>query len=524
MSGRVVLVGAGPGDPGLLTVRGREWLARADVVVCDYLVHSRLLEAVRPDAEVIRVGTSHGDPNRLSQQAIEALLVARARDGKLVVRLKNGDPFLFGRGGEEATTLRAAGVPFEVVPGVTSALAVPAWAGIPVTHRAYTSLVTIATGHQAATPDAPSAPPQLPWDVLARLGGTLVFLMGIRHLEAILERLLANGLDPATPAALVERGTLGTQRTVAATVGMLAARAREAAVRAPAVLVVGKVVELRAEVAWLNDRPLLGRRIVVTRPRDQAPELARLFEERGAEVLVAPTIVLAEPADPAPLERAAATAETYEWICFTSANGVRAFFARFAAQGRDVRVLAGCRFAAIGPETAAALERLLLRPAVVASEFRAEGLLDALASHDLAGRRVLLPRAGGARAVLPEALAARGAHVDEVEAYRAVPPPPEALDELRRALADDTVDAITFTASSTVRHFARALGPDVVAAIAARRRPLVACIGPITADTAREVGLPVDVCPASYTAPALADALAEHFCNRGGDHLSGEGG
>lgn len=524
MSGRVVLVGAGPGDPGLLTVRGREWLAAADVVVCDYLVHGRLLEAVRPDAEVIRVGASHGDPGRLSQQAIEALLVARARAGRLVVRLKNGDPFLFGRGGEEATALRAAGVAFEVVSGVTSALAVPAWAGIPVTHRAHASLVTIATGHQAATPDAPSAPPQLPWALLAQLGGTLVFLMGIRHLEAILERLLAGGLDPATPAAVVERGTLGTQRTVVAPAATLAERARAAAVRAPAVLVIGRVVELREQVAWVTARPLLGRRVVVTRPREQAPELARLLEARGAEVLVAPTIVLEPPADPAPLERAVAAAHGYDWIVFTSANGVRAFFARFAAQQRDVRCLAPAAFAAIGPETAAALERLLLRPAVVAAEFRAEGLLAALAGHDLAGRRVLLPRAAGARAVLPETLAARGARVDEVVAYRAVPPPPEALAELRRALADDTVDAITFTASSTVRHFARAFGSEELAALAGRARPVIACIGPVTADAAREVGLRVDVCPRAYTAPALADALAEHFCNPGGDHLSGGGG
>lgn len=524
MSGQVILVGAGPGDPGLLTLRGREWLAAADVVVCDYLVHGRLLEAVRPDAEVIRVGASHGDPNRLSQRAIEALLVEKARAGNLVVRLKNGDPFLFGRGGEEATALREAGVPFSVVPGVTSALAVPAWAGIPVTHRAHASLVTIATGHQAASPDAPSAPPQLPWDGLARLGGTLVFLMGIRHLEAILERLLAHGLAPDTPAALVERGTLGTQRTVVATAATLTATARAEAVQAPAVLVVGSVVDLRAQVAWVTDRPLLGRRIVVTRPREQAPELARLLEDRGAEVLVAPTIVLAAPEDAGPLERAAASAETYDWILFTSANGVRAFFARFAAQQRDVRVLAGCRFAAIGPETAAALERLLLRPAVIASEFRAEGLLDALAAHDLDGRRVLLPRAAGARAILPQALVQRGARVDEVVAYRAVPPPPAALVELRRALDAGAVDAITFTASSTVRHFATALGADVITAIAARRRPLVACIGPVTADTARAVGLPVDVCPSAYTAPALADALADHFCNPGRVQLSGEGG
>jgi uroporphyrinogen III methyltransferase/synthase len=518
MSGRVVLVGAGPGDPGLLTLRGERWLAAADVVVHDYLVPRRVLEFARPDAEIVSVGRSHGDGERLSQTDIEELLVARARAGQLVVRLKNGDPFVFGRGGEEAEALHRARIPFEVVPGVTSAIAAPAYAGIPATHRDHASLLTIATGHQAWAPgaDEPGIP-NLPWDVLARQGGTLVFVMAVRQLAGVLAALVAAGLDPTTPAALVQRGTLGGQRTVEGTAATLAARVRDAGIVPPAVLVVGTVVSLREQVRWFEDRPLFGRRVVVTRPREQAGELARTLEDAGAEVVLFPTIALAPPPDPAALDRAVAAAATYDWIVFTSANGVRGFFACFAGQGRDVRELGPVRLAAIGPETAGELERRMLRPAVVPREYRAEGLLAALAGQDLRGRRVLLPRAAGARAVLPETLAARGATVDEVIAYRAVPPPDADVPGLRAALATGAIDALTFTSSSTVRHFVELLGRDALRTLG---RTVVACIGPITAETAREEGLPVHVCPADYTAAALAASLVEHFCNASGDRLS----
>jgi len=504
--GRVVLVGAGPGDPGLLTLRGQRWLAAADVVVHDHLVDRRLLESARPDAEIVRVGAPHQDGGRLSQAAIEDLLVEHARSGKLVVRLKNGDPFVFGRGAEEAEALRSAGIPFEVVPGVTAAVAVPAYAGIPATHRDHASLVTIATGHQAWAPGATEPGiPQLPWDALARQGGTLIFVMAVRQLAGVLAALVAAGLDPATPAALVHRGTLGSQRTVEGTAATLAARVREAGIGPPAVLVVGGVVALREQVRWFEERPLFGRRVVVTRPREQAGELARALEDAGAEVVLFPTIALAAPLDPAALDRAVAAAAGYDWIVFTSSNGVRAFFARFAA---------------IGPETAAELERRMLRPAVVPREYRAEGLLDALATEDLRGRRILLPRAAGARAVLPETLAARGASVDEVVAYRAVTPADADVPGLRAALAAGDIDALTFTSSSTVRHFVELIGRERVATLCGAPRPVVACIGPVTAETAREAGLTVAVCPADYTAPALAAALVDHFCNAPGDGLS----
>jgi len=522
MKGRVVLVGAGPGDPGLLTLRGQRWLAAADVVVHDYLVHPRLLESARPDAEIIPVGRSHGVGERLSQTDIEELLVARARAGRLVVRLKNGDPFVFGRGGEEAEALHNAGIPFEVVPGVTSAIAAPAYAGIPVTHRDHASLLTIATGHQAWAPgaDEPSIP-NLPWHVLARQGGTLVFVMAVRQLAGVLAALVGAGLDPATPAALVQRGTLGGQRTIEGTATTLGARVRDAGIVPPAVLVVGTVVSLREQVRWFEARPLFGRRVVVTRPREQAGELARTLEDAGAEVVLFPTIAIVPSGDPAALDRAVAAAGTCDWIVFTSANGVRVFFARFAAQGRDVRELGSVRLAAIGPETAGELERRMLRPAVVPREYRAEGLLEALAGEDLRGRRVLLPRAAGARSVLPETLAARGATVDEVIAYRAIPPPDADVPGLRAALAAGSIDALTFTSSSTVRHFVALLGRDALRALG---RTVVACIGPVTAETAREEGLPAHVCPADYTVAALAAALVDHFCNAPEDRLSEDAG
>ncbi len=519
MSGRVYLVGAGPGDPGLLTLRGQRCLARADVVVHDDLVNRRLLEHAADGAEIVDVGRPHGGPDRLSQAAIADLLVTHARRGKVVVRLKNGDPFLFGRGGEEAQVLRDAGVPFEIVPGVTSALAVPAYAGIPATDRDRASLVTIVTGHLAST-DQVGGPPSLPWDALARHGGTLVFLMGVKHLPAIADALVAHGLPADTPAAAIERGTTGAQRTIVATIGTLGARAAAETIRAPSVVVVGATVALRERIAWFETRPLLGRRIVVTRPRAQAGELAVALEDAGAEVVLFPTIAIAPAPDPAELDRAVETAGAYDWIVFTSVNGVRVFFERVAALGRDVRELAGARIAAIGPETAAELERRLVRPAVVPADYRAEGLLAALDETAVRGRRVLLPRAAGAREILPAELRARGALVDEVIAYAAVPPPGADVDGMRAALAAGEIDAVTFTSSSTVRNFAALIGDAAVAEMGRAMRPLVACIGPITADTARELGLRVDVVPDRYTASALADALVARFCNAPGDPLS----
>lgn len=520
MSGRVYLVGAGPGDPGLLTLRGQRCLAAAQVVVHDDLVNRRLLDHVSPDAEIVDVGRPHGDPGRLTQAAIAELLVSHARQGRVVVRLKTGDPFLFGRGGEEAQVLRAAGVAFEIVPGVTSAIAVPAYAGIPVTDRDHASIVTIVTGHLACGGDDPGGPPGLPWEALAHQGGTLVFLMAVKHLSAIGEALVRHGLPASTPAAVIERGTTGRQRTLVGTMASLPAAARAAGVQAPAVVVVGRAVSLREQIAWFESRPLFGRRILVTRARAQAGHLAALLEEQGAQVMVFPTIAIASAPDPEAFDRAVAAGGSYDWIIFTSPNGVRAFFERLGIIGGDVRELARARIAAIGSQTAAELARRLVRPALVPTEFRAEGLLDALGETAVRGRRILLPRAGGARAILPDTLRARGAVVDEVLAYVAVPPADADVEGIRRALVAGGIDALTFTSSSTVRNFAALVGHDTMTALAGPGGPLVACIGPVTAETAREMGLPVDVMPRTYTVPALVAAVVAEFCNAGSDPLS----
>jgi uroporphyrinogen III methyltransferase/synthase len=520
MSGRVYLVGAGPGDPGLLTVRAQRLLACADVVVTDHLVPAALRAQARPEALVVEVGQPHGQGPRLEQREVEALLVEHARAGRMVVRLKNGDPMLFGRGGEEATALHAAGIPFEIVPGVTAALAAPAYAGIPLTHRDHASLVTIATGHQATGPAGAPALPALPWEQLARQDGTLVLMMAMQQLSPLLETLVRHGLPAGRPAAVVQHGTLARQRTVVATVGTLAAEAAAVGLASPAVVVIGDVVSLQAQVAWIERRPLAGRTVLVTRPRHQAPALAERLEAYGAEVVAVPTIVLEPPDDPAALARAVAEAGSYDWIVFTSTNGVRTFFERFGAAHRDVRELARPRIAAIGLETARALEALMLRPALVPAEYRAEALLAAFADEPLAGRRVLLPRAAGARAVLRDELARLGAHVDDVATYRARRPTPAEAAPLFDAFDAGRLDAVTCTSSSTVRNFAELLGAARLAAIASSGRPLLASIGPVTSETARECGLAVAIEAAPYTTAALASALAHHFCKDEPDPVS----
>jgi uroporphyrinogen III methyltransferase/synthase len=348
--------------------------------------------------------------------------------------------------------------------------------------------------------------------------------MGVKHLAAIADSLRRHGLAGATPAAVIEQGTTAAQRTIVGTLATIGAQAAAAAVRSPAVAVVGATVALRERIGWFESRPLFGRRIVVTRPRAQAGELAAAFEELGARVDLVPAIAIVPAADPAPLDAALDRVASYDWIVFTSANGVRLFFNRLASRGRDVRELAAARLAAIGPETAAELERRLLRPAVVPSDYRAEGLLDALDETQVRGRRMLLPRAAGARPILPDTLRARGAIVDEVVTYAAVRPPDADVEGLVAALAAGAVDVITFTSSSTVRHFAELIGPDALRTRAAGSRPLIACIGPVTADTARELGLRADVVATTYTAAALARAVAERFCNAESDPLSGAAG
>ena len=479
----VALVGAGPGDPGLITVRGAEMLGRADVVVYDRLVARSLLELVPPAAERISVGKAPGRVE-MDQSDINDLLVERARAGDTVVRLKGGDPFVFGRGGEEAEALAAAGVPFEVVPGITSAVAAPAYAGVPVTHRGVSTHFTVVTGHV----DPAKGGSDVDWEALARAGGTLVILMGAGRIGEIAERLVAGGLAPHTPAVAVRHGTRPDQRTVRATLATIAG----ANVEAPAAIVVGAVAGL--DLAWFESRPLFGRRVVVTRAREQASGLRARLERLGAEVVELPAIEID------PIAVTVPDLDAFAWLVLTSANGVATLFDRgLVASGRDARALAGVRVAAIGPGTAAALAARGIRADLVPERFVAEALLDAFPPPSGSGARVLLARAEQARDALPKGLEEKGYAVDVLATYRTVAatPDPDAVARVSRG----DVDAITFTSSSTVTNLCDLLGtlPDP--------QPLVASIGPVTSKTALERGLRVDVEAEEHTIDGLVDAL-----------------
>lgn len=502
MAGRIVLVGAGPGDPGLLTLKGQGWLQRADVVVYDYLANPRLLDHARPDAECVLVG-KHGGGTRVDQDTINALLLKHARAGRTVVRLKGGDPFLFGRGAEEAAAARAAGIAVEIVPGVTSALAVPAYAGIPVTHRDWASTVVVTTGYEY--PEKPEL--AVHWEELGRPGSTLVILMTQRQLRPNMERLIAAGRPADTPAAVIQWGTRAAQRTIVGTIGNLADLADHAALRPPAMAVVGDVVRLREELRWIESKPLFGRRIVVTRPRRQAGELAERLEDLGAEIVMLPTIEIAAPESYEPLDAALRRPGDFDWLLFTSVNGVAAFFERLSALDLDIRAWQGCKIAAIGSQTAATLRQRTVRVDLVPDDFRAEGLLRALLAQGVQGQRFLLPRAAGARDVLPIELKSNGGLVTEVTAYRSVSPSIGARNR-EALLAEGGVDLLTFTSSSTVHHFVALCGDHLPRIVA---RSEIACIGPITADTARSYGMQVAVEPSIYTIQALTDAIVAHY-------------
>ncbi len=502
--GKIYLVGAGPGDPGLLTLKGRRCLEEAEVVIYDYLVDPRILDFAHPKAELIYVG-KRGRGEATSQEAINRLLLAKAKEGKTLVRLKGGDPFLFGRGGEEAEALAAEGLDFEIVPGVTSALAVPAYAGIPLTHRDHASSVAIVTGHKEVWEDTP----RIHWEQLATACGTLVFLMGTRQLRTNMARLIHHGLSPQTPVALIRWGTKAEQEVLEGTAGTIADLAREHRFEPPAVIVVGEVVRLRQRLRWFEKKPLFGRRILITRARSQAATFAELLERQGAEALTFPTIEIVPPDDYAPLDRAVAEIESYHWLIFTSVNGVQAFCERLDALGKDLRSLSSIRIAAIGPQTAKAIRNLHLRVEVMPQEYRAEALLPLL--QDVQGQKILLPRAAQAREVLPQELRKRGALVDEVPAYRTVCPQGKA-QELRTYLQEGKLDLVTFTSSSTVRHLVAMLGEEEAPKLLSRVS--IGCIGPVTADTVRSLGLKIDIQPSQYTLSAFAQAIVEYFSPR----------
>ncbi len=491
-AGIVYLVGAGPGDPGLMTRRSLELIAAADVVYYDRLIPPGALAGAREDAELVYVGKQPGVPS-VPQGEIGERLIESARAGRSVVRLKGGDPFVFGRGGEEGEALRAAGVEFEVVPGITAGVAATAYAGIPVTHRDDASAVAFVTGHE----DPEKAETALDWEALAAFPGTLVFYMGVKRLGENAEALIAAGRDPEQPAAAIERGTMGGQRTVTATLRTIHEAVALAAVKAPALIVVGPVVERREALAWIERRPLHGKRVVVTRARAQASGLAATLRELGAEVVELPAIRIEPRTDSPEVQKAAAAVSLYELVCLTSPNGVRLLFEAIEAAGLDSRALAGVTVAAIGPGTARALAKRGIVADVVPERFVAEGLIEALDDVAVEGTRVLVARAAEARDVLPEYLEQRGAEVDVVALYETVREQPDA-DAVAAARG---AEYVTFTSSSTVTNLTAALGEDYPAG--AR----VVSIGPVTSEAAREAGLRVDVEAERHDVDGLLAAL-----------------
>jgi uroporphyrinogen III methyltransferase/synthase len=497
--GIVYLVGAGPGDPGLMTIRALDLIVAADVIVHDRLIPQDALAAARPDAEILYVGKEPGAMS-VAQEGIEELLIDRARQGSIVVRLKGGDPFVFGRGGEEAEALTAAGIPFEVVPGVTAGVAAPAYAGIPVTHRDDASAVAFVTGHE--DPEEDSA---LDYEALARFPGTLVFYMGVKALPQIARALVAAGRDPAEPAAVVERGTLPGQRTVSSTLGGIAAAAEEAGLKPPSVTIIGPVAARRERIAWLEGRPLHGKRVVVTRARAQASELARRLDALGAEPIELPAIRIEPRIDSEEVRRAVESLHAYALVCLTSANGVNLLFEAMAAQGRDARALANASVAAIGGGTEAALSAFGVLADIVPKRFVAEELVEELDKLQLVGKPVLIARAAEAREVLPDALRRKGAQVDVVTLYETVAeePNPEALERACDA------DFITFTSSSTVRNFVKAAGNGIP------NGARVVSIGPVTSEAIREAGLSVDVEAERHDVEGLVGALLDAVAKAG---------
>jgi uroporphyrinogen III methyltransferase/synthase len=506
MPGKVFLVGAGPGDPGLITVKGLECIRIADVLIYDFLATPELLKHARKDAQVIYVGKKGGD-HTLSQDGINSLIVQKAKEGFTVTRLKGGDPFVFGRGGEEAEVLVENGIAFEIVPGVTSAISAPAYAGIPLTHRDFTATVAFVTGHE----DPEKAGSNIDWAALAKIG-TLVFLMGVKNLPQITKNLMEQGKNPATPAALVRWGTKPEQQTLVGTLENIAQKAADQGLKPPAIFIVGEVVGLREKLNWFETRPLFGRRIVVTRSREQASDLVKSLSALGAECLEIPAIEITNPPDFAPLDEAIARLSTYQWLVFTSVNAVDRFFARVFEKGLDARALGNAKIAAIGPATAARLKNFGLVTDVIPKTYQAESVVEAFKDKNMKGLRILLPRALEARPVLPVELKKMGATVDEVAVYKTVAADSQLKDELMESLKNGQVDMVTFTSSSTVTRFADLFEPGALGTL--MEKVTKAAIGPITADTARDLGLDCAVIAEEFTIPGLVEAIASHYSGR----------
>jgi len=501
--GCVYLVGAGPGDPGLITVRGKECISLADVVVYDYLASEQLLEFAHPGAELIYAGKIGGRHNH-EQWQINDLLVEKALSGKVVTRLKGGDPFIFGRGGEECEALVTAGIPFEIVPGVTAGIGAAAYAGIPLTHRHITTSVAFVTGHE--NPEKETS--EIDWERLSLGSGTIVFYMGVKNLPHITRSLMEHGRLPETPVALIRWGTRPEQQILTGTLADISELARKAAFKAPAITIVGEVVRLRTKLRWFDSRPLFGKGILVTRSADQAGDFSRMLASKGASVFECPTIKLIPPESSRELDAEIDRLATFDWTIFTSANAVSFFFDRITAKGLDCRAFGSCRICAVGPKTAALLAAKGIKADMIPADYKAEGVVTEFSKLNLQGRKVLFPRADKARELIPQSLGEMGAIVAAPIAYRNIVP--DALPQnLLRALEEQRVHCVTFTPSSTVDNLAAMLGENRMFRLLQGVK--IAAIGPVTACSCRDLGLNVDIEPDKYTLENMTEEIVKFF-------------
>ena len=502
-TGIVFLIGAGPGDPGLLTLKGKACIEQADTIIYDYLANRELLKFSKPNAEIIFAGKRKGNMI-LPQEKINELLVEKAREGRTVARLKGGDPFIFGRGGEEALALVTEGIPFEVVPGVTSAVAVAAYAGIPLTHRDYVTTLAFTSGHE----DPSKHEPKIPWRALAKDMGTVVFYMGISNLQGIVSNLIKFGCDPKTPIALIRWGTRPDQETLVGTLENIVRGSKIRAFSPPVTIIVGEVVRLRKDLNWFEKKPLFRKRVLVTRASGQAKELVQSLSHYGAEPVEYPTIQIIAVPDFSDLDQALKDITSYDWLIFTSANAVKFFFERLTSLRKDARTLAGIEIAVIGEKTRDALKKRNVEADLVSEEAVAEGLVEAFSNMDLFGKHFLIPRAREAREVLPEALRKKGGVVDIVEVYQTVIPDGD-RDWLVKKFKNKEIDVVTFTSASTVRNFFEMIDAPVAQKLL--EGVVLVSIGPITQQEVENFGMKIQVLPQEQTVESMVEALVHYF-------------
>ncbi len=499
--GKVYLVGAGPGDIGLTTIKAKACIQKADCIVYDRLANKGLLEFKKDGAEVYYVGKK-GSDHTSTQKNINELLVSEARKGKLVVRLKGGDPFIFGRGGEEAEILADEKIPFEIIPGVTSAIAAPAYAGIPLTHRDYSSTVAFITGHEAPYKEGA----RVNWEKISTGAETLVFLMGAKNLSLNVAKLIESGRTPDTPVALVRCGTRPEQKTIIGTLKDIVSKVKS--IQPPAILIVGEVVKLREKLNWFETNPLFGKRIIITRTREQAAEFSDVLRAQGANPIELPTIEVVPPDSWEDFDGAIEKIEQYHWLIFTSANGVRFFVERLKELDKDIRILKGIKICTIGPRTAKAVEDLGIKVDLLPDKFIAEAIIEGLGKEGIKDKKFLLPRAWKAREILPQEIRRLGGTIDVVTTYQTIRPE-KSKEEMAKLLREKSVDLITFTSSSTVSNFVELFEKGEAQRLLENTD--VACIGPITAKTASDLGINSTFMPEEYTIPAIVGAAAKYF-------------